>query len=65
MSQKQKTWDDDDDQPKPKAGQIQNDPAAFDAAKKGNDLLKRLAQETKAKKGHWEMCCGVRRWVQD
>lgn len=61
----QKQHDFDDDADKPKGGQLQDDPAARAAAQKAKELLNRLDQKAKQKKGHWEMCCGVRRWVED
>lgn len=64
--QKQHDWDDDEATNKPKAGQLQNIPEAKNAAQKAKDLLNKLEQVTKPKKtGHWEVCCGVRRWVED
>lgn len=35
------------------------------AASQGKDILAKLDQAAKKKSGHWEMCCGVKVWVED
>ena len=61
---KQKTNEPDDEAKAPKS-EIKDDDAAGAAAAKAKDVLAKLDQVPKKPKGHYETCCGVRRWVPD
>ena len=64
MKQKHHDGNDDADD-KPKAGVIQSDPEAEKAVEKAKGILGDLDKALAKKRGHWEECCGVRRWVPD
>ena len=61
---KQKTTEPDDEAKAPKS-EIKDDDAAGAAAQKAKDVLDKLNKVPKREKGHFEECCGVRRWVPD
>jgi len=44
---------------------ITDDPKLKDAASKAKDVLAKLDEATKKKRGHYHECCGVRVWVED
>jgi hypothetical protein len=62
---KQKQHEGDPNAPAPKPGQVQDNTDAINAAAKGKDMLKRLEQAAKPKRGRYVDCCGVRVWVED
>lgn len=49
------------------ADKAQDDQAALDVAKAGHGMAEKIkgVLSQPKKKGHWEECCGVRRWVKD
>ena len=64
MAQEQKTNSGGD--PSKGPNQKHKDDADLAAkAKKAEDMLKKLDEAQKKKKGHYEECCGVRVWVED
>lgn len=62
MLQKQKTPGAPDEDIKSK---VTDDPTLKGAADKAKDVLAKLDEQSKKKKGHYEECCGVRYWVED
>lgn len=44
---------------------ITDDPALKSASNKAKDVLAKLDEQAKRRKGHFESCCGVKFWVED
>lgn len=62
--QKQKQGEPEKDKKKP-SDQPVADPKLTEAKDKAKALLSKLDEATKKKDGHYEVCCGVRIWVED
>lgn len=63
--QKQKTGD--PDKKTPGIGEPTKDERLDSAVEKGKEMLAALDKQLaeKKKRGHYEYCCGTRRWVSD
>lgn len=63
--QKQKQGKPEDEQKKQPGDKPVADPKLTKAVEDSKDLLAKLDQASKRKRGHYEVCCGVRVWVED